>query len=116
MLVLSRKLNQSIQIGENISVRIVRIKGNAIQLGIDAPQEVHVLRSELIAKDAKAAARQQAASDKQACSTDEELKRDDEIKSETAQALFTALRVISSTPVGRPPMGKTRHTNLTIVT
>ncbi len=116
MLVLSRKLNQSIQIGENISVRIVRIKGNAIQLGIDAPREVHVLRSELIEKDATAAAKQQAASDKQVASIDEKFKSDDEINSETAEALFTALRVISSTPAGRPPKSKTRQTNLTIVT
>lgn len=71
MLVLSRKLNQSIHIGDGISIRVVRIKGNSIQLGIDAPKDVHVLRSELLERDAA-----------QAAPTD----------------LFTALRVISESP------------------
>lgn len=53
MLVLSRKLNQSIHIGDGISIRVVRIKGNSIQLGIDAPKEVHVVRSELLERDAR---------------------------------------------------------------
>lgn len=53
MLVLSRKLNQSIHIGDGISIRVVRIKGNSIQLGIDAPKEVHVVRSELLQRDAR---------------------------------------------------------------
>ncbi len=57
MLVLSRKLNQSIHIGPNISISIVRVKGNVVQLGIDAPKEIHVLRSELIERDARAAVR-----------------------------------------------------------
>lgn len=52
MLVLSRKLNQSIHIGDGISIRVVRIKGNSIQLGIDAPKEIHVVRSELLQRDA----------------------------------------------------------------
>ena len=53
MLVLSRKLNQSIHIGDGISIRVVRIKGNSIQLGIDAPKDVHVVRSELLERDAR---------------------------------------------------------------
>ncbi len=56
MLVLSRKLNQSIHIGDGISIRVVRIKGNSIQLGIDAPQDVHVVRSELLQRDASESA------------------------------------------------------------
>lgn len=52
MLVLSRKAKQSIRIGDQITVSIVRIKGNVIQLGIDAPQDVHIVRSELLERDA----------------------------------------------------------------
>ena len=71
MLVLSRKLNQSIHIGDGISIRVVRIKGNSIQLGIDAPKDIHVVRSELLERDAR-----------QPASTD----------------LLAALRVISESP------------------
>ena len=49
MLVLSRKPNQSIRIGDNISLHVIRIKGNVIQLGIEAPQDVRIVRSELLA-------------------------------------------------------------------
>lgn len=115
MLVLSRKLNQSIHIGENISVRIVRIKGNAIQLGIEAPSDVHVLRSELIEKDAQAAADKQAANDMHSASSEEEFPNDDHIRQRTADALFTALQVISSTPSHRTAISHARHTNLTVV-
>ncbi len=47
MLVLSRKLNQEIVIGNGIKVRILKIKGNTVRLGIDAPRDVKVLRGEL---------------------------------------------------------------------
>lgn len=50
MLVLSRKLNQEIRIGENIVVRVIGIKGNQVRLGIVAPDEVPVLREELLTK------------------------------------------------------------------
>ncbi len=50
MLVLSRKLNQEIRIGENIVVRVIGIKGNQVRLGIVAPVEVPVLREELLTK------------------------------------------------------------------
>lgn len=48
MLVLSRKLNQEIRIGENIVVRVIGIKGNQVRLGIVAPPEIPVLREELL--------------------------------------------------------------------
>jgi len=47
MLVLSRKSQESITIGGNITVRIISIRGNTVRLGIEAPQEVSILRSEL---------------------------------------------------------------------
>ena len=47
MLVLSRKMLQSIQIGEGIVVTVLKIKGNKVQIGIEAPADVHVMRSEL---------------------------------------------------------------------
>ena len=50
MLVLSRKLNQEIRIGENIVVRVISIKGNQVRLGVAAPDEVTVLREEILTK------------------------------------------------------------------
>lgn len=47
MLVLSRKTEESITIGGNIKVRVISIRGNTVRLGIEAPQEVSILRSEL---------------------------------------------------------------------
>ena len=47
MLVLTRKVHQQIQIGDQITITIVRIKGQSIRVGIDAPHDVRVLRGEL---------------------------------------------------------------------
>lgn len=47
MLVLSRKLMEQIRIGDNIVVMVLGIRGNTVRLGIDAPKEILVLRSEL---------------------------------------------------------------------
>lgn len=50
MLVLSRKLSQQILIGPDITITVVRIEGNHVRLGIEAPAGVSVLRDELIAR------------------------------------------------------------------
>ena len=47
MLVLSRKVGESIFINESIRVTVVQAKNGRIRLGIDAPPEVKVLREEL---------------------------------------------------------------------
>ena len=47
MLVLTRKKEEKLVIGENITLTIVKIKGNSVQIGIEAPRDVRVLRSEL---------------------------------------------------------------------
>lgn len=47
MLVLSRKLGEKIVIGEDIVVTIVKIDRNQIRVGIEAPPEVPVFRSEI---------------------------------------------------------------------
>ena len=47
MLVLSRKQNESIHIGENIVLRVLGIRGSTIQLGIEAPKSIAIRRSEL---------------------------------------------------------------------
>jgi carbon storage regulator len=48
MLVLKRKAGEAIIIGDNIEVRVLRLDGDHVRLGIIAPQMVTVLRSELL--------------------------------------------------------------------
>ena len=47
MLVLTRRLNEAIQIGEDIEVKILAIEGDQIKLGISAPKEIDVHRKEV---------------------------------------------------------------------
>lgn len=47
MLVLGRKSNESIIIGENITITILSVDGDRVKIGIDAPSEVSILRQEL---------------------------------------------------------------------
>ena len=47
MLVLSRKTNQEILINGNIKVSVLKIKGNVVRIGIEAPAEVSIKRGEL---------------------------------------------------------------------
>jgi len=47
MLVLTRKSMQHIQIGDDIVVTVVEVGGNKVRLGIDAPKEIPIRRSEL---------------------------------------------------------------------
>ena len=48
MLVLSRKLNETILIGDNIRVTLLGIDGDKIKVGVDAPRDIKVFREELI--------------------------------------------------------------------
>lgn len=47
MLVLSRKEGEKIQLGDNITLTVVRIAGDKVRIGIEAPKDVIVLRTEL---------------------------------------------------------------------
>jgi len=47
MLVLSRKESQRIRLGDSIVITIVKISGDKVRVGIDAPADILVLRDEL---------------------------------------------------------------------
>jgi carbon storage regulator CsrA len=47
MLVLSRKMSEQIKIGDDITITVIRVAGNRVRLGIVAPGEISVRRSEL---------------------------------------------------------------------
>lgn len=48
MLVLTRRKNQSIVIGDDIVVTVLEVKGEQIRIGITAPRDVQVYREELL--------------------------------------------------------------------
>ena len=48
MLVLTRKQNEKIRIGDEITITVLRTKGKGVRLGIEAPAHVNVLRGELV--------------------------------------------------------------------
>ena len=47
MLVLTRKLDESIIINDDIRITVLNIRGNQVRIGVEAPQSVMVLREEL---------------------------------------------------------------------
>ncbi|MDR2741802.1 MAG: carbon storage regulator CsrA [Treponema sp.] len=47
MLILSRKINEKIMIGDDISVSIIEIRGDQVRLGVTAPKNVKVFRQEI---------------------------------------------------------------------
>ncbi len=53
MLVLTRIVGKSLRIGGGIKVHVLDVKGRQVKLGIDAPEGVPVLRSELVGKEKK---------------------------------------------------------------
>jgi carbon storage regulator len=48
MLVLTRRIGQAIRIGTDVEVRVIRIEGDRVVLGFDAPREIAISRSELL--------------------------------------------------------------------
>ncbi|WP_181347265.1 carbon storage regulator CsrA [Thalassobacillus sp. CUG 92003] len=49
MLVLSRKLNEAIQIGDDIEIKVLGVEGDQVKLGISAPNHVEIHRQEIYA-------------------------------------------------------------------
>ena len=50
MLVLSRRQTERLRLGDSITVTVVRVSGDQVRLGIEAPRDVLVLREELDGK------------------------------------------------------------------
>ena len=50
MLILTRKVGEAIVINENISVRLLEMKGGQVKLGVDAPPQVTVHREEVLTR------------------------------------------------------------------
>ena len=48
MLILTRRINESLVIGDDVTVTILDVKGNQVRIGVDAPRDVSVHRLSLI--------------------------------------------------------------------
>ncbi len=51
MLILTRKVGESIAIGDHVVVKVLDVQGQKVQLGVEAPKDVKVLRPELVDPD-----------------------------------------------------------------
>jgi carbon storage regulator len=54
MLVLSRRLGESVVVGDDITITVLEVRGDVVRIGIDAPRSVRVHRAELLAELADA--------------------------------------------------------------
>jgi len=83
MLVLTRKHQEQIRIGDNVTLTILKVKGNTVKVGIEAPREVRVVRGELPPKDVSAVSSTIASSEprtisfSEAVASEKELPADD---------------------------------------
>jgi len=82
MLVLTRKSNQSIMIGDNIQVSVLSVMGDKVRIGIQAPQDIPVFRTEIYL----------------------EIHRDDEAGGSASAA--PAASTDGSAPAGKPPVSE----------
>ena len=53
MLILTRRVDESLVIGDNVTVTILGVKGNQVRIGVDAPRDVVVHREELAQKQGR---------------------------------------------------------------
>ncbi len=65
MLILSRRVGESVIIGEDISVTVLRVKGNQVRLGVEAPKHLSVQRAAIadLAKPEDVAAQDESSGD-----------------------------------------------------
>ena len=56
MLILTRRVGESLMIGDDVTITVLGVKGNQVRIGVDAPKEVAVQREEILNRIENAAA------------------------------------------------------------
>ena len=74
MLVLSRRVGESIVVGDDVTVTVLEVRGDVVRIGIDAPRSVRVHRAELL-QDVESTNRASVTRDEDAASLAEQLAR-----------------------------------------
>ena len=53
MLILTRRVGESVVIGDDVDVTVLGVKGNQVRVGISAPDDVNIIRNELLDRPKK---------------------------------------------------------------
>lgn len=77
MLVLSRRIGESVVVGDNITLTVLEVRGDVVRVGIDAPRSVSVHRAELLAELASSNKESASPSEAAVASLTEALKKRD---------------------------------------
>ena len=60
MLILTRRVGESLMIGDNVTITVLGVKGNQVRVGVDAPKDVAVPREEILNRIEESAAEKAA--------------------------------------------------------
>ena len=60
MLILTRKVGESLLIGDDVSITILNVRGNQVKIGVKAPKEISVHREEIYQRIKQAEAKEQS--------------------------------------------------------
>ena len=109
MLVLTRKTQEKIQIGDNITITIVRVKGQSVRVGIEAPQDVRVIRGELSVGQSKPKRITRPAATSDSTAVADSTPATQSVERPCCQSTSTSGRQLAETVLSSPPCSTDRR-------